>query len=275
MHFDSFSRLAGFENFVGLNEYPKGNPEDFDEYWGVLDEPMMQYATKVIDEAPKPVVLGLFSLSSHHPYYIPPKYRGKFPKGNLEIHESIGYTDYSLEQFFKTAEKKPWFNNTIFVVTADHTQKSDPKKNYYITLSGYHRVPLLIYVPGLHDANVKVARERVTQHIDIMPSVLDLLGIEVPDRLLVGQSVFDEGKPGRAYNFHPSTYWYIDSHVFVNLRRPPNPLSVFTHEDFIHMTERTATDAEFTEPIENLKAVVHYLNEGLVHNSLYRWKDAL
>ena len=63
--------------------------------------------------------------------------------------------------------------------------------------------------------------------------------------------------------------------MFVNLRRPPNPLAVFTHEDFIHMTEQPASDPAFAEPIENLKAVVHYLNEGLVHNSLYRWKDAL
>ena len=273
MHFDSFSNLAGFENFTGLNEYPKDNPEDFDKYWGVLDEPMLQYAVKTIDQAPKPVMLGLFSLSSHHPYYIPPKYAGKFPKGDLEIHESIGYTDHSLQKFFEAAEKRPWFKNTIFVVTADHTQKSSHKE--YVDLLGYYRVPLLIYIPGLEPDKAPVSRDRITQHIDIMPSVLDLLGIEVADRLLVGQSVFDEGKTGRAYNYYSGGYWYIEPGLAVDFGRPPRPLSVFTFEDSFVRNEADPKDPRFHDAIENIKAVVHYMNEGLTGNSLYRWRASL
>jgi phosphoglycerol transferase MdoB-like AlkP superfamily enzyme len=272
MHFDSFSRLAGFENFVGLDEYPKGNPDDLDNYWGVLDEPMLQYATKVIDEAPKPVMLGLFTLSSHHPYYIPPKYAGKFPKGKLEIHESIGYTDYSLKKFFETAETKPWFKNTIFILTADHTQKSEPEHAEYMSVLGYYRVPLIFYIPGLDMQKLGVAKDRITQQIDIMPSVMDLLGITLPERLLVGQSVFDLAKPGRAYNYTTASYWLLEPHNMVQLVRPED-LHTFSHNNTYDRVE-VRDEARFADAILNLKAVLHYMNEGLTDNSLYRWKEA-
>jgi phosphoglycerol transferase MdoB-like AlkP superfamily enzyme len=274
MHFDTFGTIAGFENFVGLNEYPKDNPEDFDHYWGVLDEPMLQYAAKTIDKAPKPVMLGLFTLSSHHPYYIPPKYRGKFPKGPLEIHESIGYTDYSLGKFFETARTKPWFNHTIFVLTADHTQKVEHQE--YNSLLGAYRVPLLIYVPGLKDHPPAYDPARITQQIDVVPSVLDLLGIDPADRLLVGQSVFDTAKEGHAYNYTSYSYWYLDPHVMVDWGRPPHPAKAYHHDAFAFGLKEIATDApEVTAGIWNLKAVVHYLSEGLLNNNLYSWRRDL
>lgn len=275
MHFDSFARIAGFENFVGLNEYPKNNPEDFDHYWGVLDEPMLQYAAETMDRAPKPALIGLFTLSSHHPYYIPPKYAGKFPKGNLEILESIGYTDYSLRKFFETARTKPWFKNTIFVLTADHTQKTEHKE--YDDLIGWHRVPLLIYAPGLKDRAPKVDPDRITQQIDIMPSVLDLLGIQEPNRLLVGQSVFDNGKDGHSYNYTSESYWYLDKHVLVDMGRGPWPLKAYGHDHTFdwQKRERPPQGPEVEAGLLKLKAVVQYLSEGLLRNNLYEWPQAL
>jgi phosphoglycerol transferase MdoB-like AlkP superfamily enzyme len=274
MHFDSFARLAGFEKFVGLDEYPyKDIPENLDGYWGVLDEPMLQYAAEVIDQAPKPVFLGLFSLSSHHPYFIPEKYRGKFPKGTLEIHESIGYADFALRQFFNTAATKPWFNKTIFVITADHTQKSDHKE--YQNPRGAYRVPLLIYVPGLKPGTLRTDPDRITQHIDVMPSLLDLLGLDRKDRLLVGQSVFDLAKPGRAYNYNTGNYWYMEPGLYVEVSRPPVQVRAFTQSTTWDLKEHEASDPMFAKAIQNIEAVVHYLNAGLVGNSLYTWRDSL
>ncbi len=273
MHFDTFSRIAGFENFVGLNEFPKGNKQDLDEYWGVLDEPMLQHAVKLIDLAPKPVMMGVFTLSSHHPYFIPPQHTGKFPKGDLEIHESMGYADYAIEQFFKSARKKPWFNKTIFVITGDHTQKFYHKE--YGNLLGYYRVPLFIYVPGLKDHKIAFDPARLTQHIDVVPSVMDLLGVNLPDRLLVGQSVFDTKAEGRAYSFNPPEYWYLDTKLFMNMRRNGEVYNVKKHEGAIRLIDATV-DASVLDPaIANLKSVAHYLNEGLIRNNLYGWRQSL
>jgi len=273
MHMDKFSGLAGFENFVGLNEYPKGNPEDVDMSWGVLDEPLLQYATGLIDRAPKPVMLSVFTLSSHHPYFIPEKYRGQFPKGSLEIHESIGYADMALRKFFETASTKSWFNNTIFVITADHTHKNDPANKEYAGFIGEYRVPLLIYVPGLKSGSVPYDPKRVTQHVDIVPSVLDLLGVKPSERLLLGQSVFDMGLTGRAYNFTSYSYWYMEPGRVVEMGHPPRPLRTYTFRDIKHL-EPVESDG-FAPLIQNLKAVVQYMHDGLIENTLYDWRDAL
>lgn len=271
MHFDTFSNIAGFEHFIGLNEFPKDNPADFDEAWGVLDEPMFQYAAKKMGEASKPVLLSVFSLSSHSPYFIPPQHRGKFKKGTLEIHETIGYTDYSLREFFKTAEKESWFNNTIFIITADHTQKTDQPK--YADLIGPWRVPFLVYIPGLEEGRVKVSPDRLTQHADIAPSVYDLIGLEVPDRLLVGQSIFDSAKPGRIYNYTSYGYWYMNPEVFLDFGRE-TPYKASTHKNSYAIQETDPKSPAVEEAVLDLKAIVHYVNEGLLGNSLHTWKDA-
>jgi phosphoglycerol transferase MdoB-like AlkP superfamily enzyme len=269
MHFDSFARIAGFANYVGLNEFPKKNSEDIDAHWGVLDEPMLQFALDVIDQAPKPTLLSLFTLSSHHPYFIPPKYKGQFPKGTLEIHESIGYTDMSLKKFFTGAEKKPWYNNTIFILTADHTQKSEHKE--YQTTTGQYRVPLLVYIPGLAK-RLPMDADRITQQIDIVPTVLDLLGYQGEGKLLVGQSVFDAGREGRAFNFNGVSYWHLDPHALVELRGGQEPALVFAkHANVVEVTPADNTET-FASSVQFLKAAIQYLTEGLVNNSLYSWR---
>ncbi len=280
MHMDKFAGLAGFENFVGLDEYPKANSEEFDMDWGVLDEPMLQYAVSLIDQAKKPTFLSVFTLSSHHPYFIPEKYAGRFPKGSLEIHESIGYADHALRAFFKAAESKDWFNNTIFVITADHTHKNDPKNRDYSGRVGGYRVPLLIYAPGLEVTAVPYARDRVSQHVDIAPSVYDLLGLSLKERLLLGQSVFDLKLPGRAYNFTSSGYWYIESDLLVDLGKPPQPLRLYRQTNFVDRKSLSELDlqsrrAELETSTIRLKAVIQYMHDGLIDNNLYDWQKTL
>ncbi len=273
MHFDTFSRIAGFENFVGLNEFPKDNPEDFDRNWGVLDEPMLQYAAKTLDDATEPSLVSVFTLSSHHPYYIPEKYSGKFPKGDLEIHESIGYVDHALKNFFATARTKPWFDKTIFIITGDHTQKVHYPQ--YHSLIARYMVPLYIYAPGLKDKKLPVDPNRITQHIDIVPSIMDLLGVEVPERLLVGQSVFDIKVPGRAYNFSSPIYWYLDSDVYFHMDRAGGVQDLQKYMGGTLLVGADFDKTRYDGALLNLKSIVHYLNEGLVRNSLYGWRSSL
>jgi len=94
-----------------------------------------------MDQLPQPFMVAIFSLSSHHPYRVPKKYAHKFRKGKLPIQESIMYADYSLGEFFASAEKMPWYRNTLFVITADHT--SEGYYPYYQTDAGQYAVPIL------------------------------------------------------------------------------------------------------------------------------------
>lgn len=268
MHFDAFSPLAGFDNFVGFNEFPDKSARNLDPHWGIADEPMLQHMVSVIDEAKKPTFAGVFTLSSHHPYFIPEHLRGRFPIGTNEIHESMGYADYSLKRFFEVAQTKPWFNKTIFVFTGDHVHPTN--HNEYYNALGVFRVPLMFYVPGL-DQEIKVSINRITQQADIMPSVLDLLGISRKKPILFGQSVFDSGKPGLAYNYWTLGFWILDQERFVEFNRQTKTVEVHRHTNTWNLVRAPELDhdARTGERLSQLLATAQYFSDGLTNNNFY------
>lgn len=169
-NFDKYALVAGFDKYYGKNEY-KG-PESFDGKWGVFDEEFLQFFAKELNTFKQPFFASLFTISSHAPFTIPEKYKGKFPKGTTEIHESIAYSDFALMIFFETAKKMPWFNNTIFVITADHTSSTGEEPEYKNNI-GKFRIPIMFYVPN-DESMVKVETKNF-QQIDILPSLIDYL----------------------------------------------------------------------------------------------------
>src|SRR5690606_5849569 len=158
------------DRYYGKNEY-KG-PESFDGKWGVFDEDFLQFFAKELTTFKQPFFTTLFTISSHAPFTIPEKYKGKFPKGSTEIHESIAYADYAIKRFFESAEKKPWFNNTIFVITSDHTSSTGEEPKYKNNV-GKFRIPIMFFVPG--DETMIATNEKNFQQIDILPSLVDYL----------------------------------------------------------------------------------------------------
>lgn len=179
-----FAAQAGFDHYLGRREYPR--PEHYDGHWGIFDHHFLNHATEVFSQSAKPFVAGVFTLSSHHPYTVPGELKGRFPKGNLPIHESIGYADYSLRRFFEAARKTDWYDSTLFVITADHTSLSEFKE--FQTTLGSLSVPILFFHPG--DTLLRGEWDIAAQQADIMPSVLSLLGYEAPFFSL-GQDLFD------------------------------------------------------------------------------------
>lgn len=175
MGFLGFSKILGFDNYYGKTEY--GNDADFDGVWGIWDEPFFQFMKETLDEKDGPFMATMFSCTSHEPFRIPDEYEGKFPKGELAMHQCVGYTDYAFQQFFEQAKKEPWFENTIFVVTADHTNQ----KQYDFYLHGLQRsaVPILFYTP---DHELLGKRTDMAQLIDIYPTLIDYIGYDKPFR---------------------------------------------------------------------------------------------
>lgn len=212
MFFDSFSRRAGFDSYYGLNEFPDKNQENIEESWGVYDEPFFSYfkhsLDKTQDQTKTPFAAVFFSLTSHQPYAIPAKYQGRFPKGELEIHESLGYADFALKQFFEQAKTASWYNETLFVITADHTQKSnDPR---FQNSQGVYRVPLIFYQPAGDYPHLDASL--VAQHVDIQPTILHWLSGEEP-KFVFGQSLIG-ANAGLAVNRTASGYWMMTDKDF-------------------------------------------------------------
>lgn len=169
MGFNGFVGIAGIDNYFGMNEYPF-KEKDYDGKWGIFDEPYLQYFASELNNKTEPFFSSAFTLSSHHPYSIPKKYVNTFPKGNLPSHETVGYTDFALKQFFKTAQNMPWFKNTLFLFTADHSAQSNAAE--YKTRLGRYAVPLFIFDPS---KNLVGENNNLFQHTDISTTLLDLV----------------------------------------------------------------------------------------------------
>lgn len=187
MGFDAFTRSHGFEKYFSREDYP--SKEDFDGTWGIFDGPYLKYVVDEISKMPEPFLASVFTLSSHQPYSIPEDLKGVFAKGTLEIHESIGYADFALKEFFDFARKQSWYEKTLFVITADHTSKLGSKK--FSNMIGQYRVPLLLFAPGL---KFEGDFDFVTQHSDIPHTILDFLGIPADGMSLMGQSILSPNK---------------------------------------------------------------------------------
>ena len=211
MNFDKFSVQAGFQHYYGKNEYEKKHGDAaYDHAWGIFDEPFFQYVAEEINTFKEPFMVGAFSLSSHHPYNIPEEYKGQFKQGRHPLLQCVMYSDYALRQFFASAAQQPWFKNTLFVITADHPgQGLTPQYNGY---DGWYRIPMIFYAPGedyttiddmgniYHAPVIKGPHfpdnsQRIVQQIDVMPTVLDYLGLN-ERAVCFGTSIFQQPQAG-------------------------------------------------------------------------------
>lgn len=185
MGFLAFCNRSKFDYYFGMEDFP--DQSFFDGSWGIYDEPFLEFSAEELNKAKQPFFATIFTLSSHPPYNLPKKYNGVFPKGKSKIHELIGYTDYSLKMFFKKIQNEKWFKNTIFIITADHTSSESfvPKYKSYL---GRHQIPLIFYSG---DNSLKGVNKKITQHIDIMPTILDYISCNKPFYSF-GKSVFRE-----------------------------------------------------------------------------------
>ncbi|MDI1317158.1 LTA synthase family protein [Flavobacterium sp.] len=175
MGFLGFGNILGYDQYYGKTEY--NNDADFDGVWGIWDEPFFQYFNKTLSKKKTPFMATLFSVSSHEPYNIPEKYEGKFPKGKVNINESIGYTDMALQKFFASAIKESWYKNTIFVLVADHgnTIAYDEYRKEFMK----NTVPILFFSP---DEKYVGVNNDWAQQIDIYPTLIDMIGYQKPFR---------------------------------------------------------------------------------------------
>ncbi len=181
MGFQAFARATGFQEYYGREDYDAdkrfGGDDDFDGMWAIWDEPFLQYYATKMSEMKEPFMTAVFTASSHHPYAIPEKYQQQFPEEGLIIHKCIRYTDMAIGKFFEKVSQEPWFKNTIFVLTSDHTNLSDHA--YYQTDLGGFCSPIIIYEPGNEERQPEI-QDKIAQQIDILPTLMGMLNYPKP-----------------------------------------------------------------------------------------------
>ncbi|WP_338407546.1 sulfatase-like hydrolase/transferase [uncultured Flavobacterium sp.] len=184
MGFLGFGNILGIQNYYGRTEF--NDDSQFDGFWGIWDEPFLQFMKNTLDKKKTPFFATVFTVSSHEPYNIPEKYKHRFLEGGVPIHKCAEYTDFALKQFFTEAKKQPWFSNTIFVLVADHCNQIYYDE-YQKPINRY-AVPIIIYKPNSKYVGVD---DDFAQQIDIYPTILDMIGYKKPFRSW-GRSLFDK-----------------------------------------------------------------------------------
>ncbi|MBS1533925.1 MAG: sulfatase-like hydrolase/transferase [Bacteroidetes bacterium] len=206
MGFLGFSNILGIDQYYGRTEF--NDDSQFDGFWGIWDEPFLQFMKQKLDGQKQPFFSSVFTVSSHEPYNIPEKYKGKFKEGDVPIHKCIEYTDYSLKRFFQEAKKSPWYKNTIFVMVADHGNTTFYKE-YRRPIERF-AIPIMIFKP---DSEYVGVDEDLAQQIDIYPTILDMIGYPKPFRSW-GRSLLDKktqepfviNSTGSLYQFSKGDY---------------------------------------------------------------------
>ena len=211
MGFQAYAKNAGFQEYYGMTEYcqsPLHNgKEDFDGFWAIWDEPFLQFYAEEMNKMREPFATAVFTASSHHPFRIPQEYNDVFLGGSGEIHKCVQYTDHALQQFFNYACKQPWYNNTLFVITADHTNKCYDER--YKTSSGIMEVPIIFFHPnGEAPFEPGIDSTMIAQQIDIMPTVLEYAGYEKPFIAFGKSLISTSAADSYAVNYNNETYSY-------------------------------------------------------------------
>jgi len=193
---DGIAAATGFEHYYGREDVPilLDYPDPDAAIFG-WDYDTLQFMKKKIDGLKKPFLAYLFTGSTHRPYAVLPQqfmtHKPHDPQGINGYLDTLNYSDWSIGQFIQAAKKTDWFDNTIFIFTADHTtkfQKADELPDRFHT-------PFLIYAPGI----IKPGEKRVIgSQLDVMPTIIDLLGFDNKFSAL-GQSLFRKKDGGEAF----------------------------------------------------------------------------
>ena len=184
MGFTGFANILGIKEYYGRTEF--NDDSQYDGFWGIWDEPFLQFMEKKLNKKKTPFMATVFTVSSHEPYIIPEKYKTTFKEGQVPIHKCVEYTDYALKRFFNKAKSEPWFANTIFVLVADHGNQVCYDE-YQKPINRF-AVPIIIYKPNSNFVGVD---DDLAQQIDIYPTILDMIGYDKPFRSW-GRSLLDK-----------------------------------------------------------------------------------
>lgn len=262
MGFDAFANLAGFDNYFGKTEY--NNDADYDGIWGIWDEPFLQYFAKEMSTFKQPFYTTLFTVSSHHPYNLPEGYENKFKKGPHPVHQTIGYTDYALRQFFKSASGMPWFKNTLFVITADHAS-AEINVPEYNTAWGYFSIPVFFYRP---DENGGGLKSEIIQQIDIMPTLLGQLHYNKP-YVAFGRDIFNDRSRPFAFNYLNNLYQIFRGDYLLQFDgKNVTSLYQFKEDKFLKNNLVDQLPDTVQSMSRSLKAFIQQYNNRMVENNL-------
>ncbi|MBK0381926.1 sulfatase-like hydrolase/transferase [Pedobacter sp. SD-b] len=199
-YFDNMNYFFGNNGYQVIDRTAITDKKDihYENIWGVADEDLFTLSIKQLDkdyQSGNPFFTHIMTVSNHRPF--------TYPNGRIDIpsHTSqegaVKYTDYAIGKFLREAASKPWFNNTIFVIVADHCASSAGKTE--LPAYRYH-IPAIIYAPKIVKPQVYT---KLTGQMDLVPTILGMLKVNYNSKFF-GRDIF-RVKPDEEWAFI-STY---------------------------------------------------------------------
>ena len=273
MGFEAFAKSTGYKHYLGRTEYNQdkrfNGDKDFDGMWAIWDEEFLQFYALKMSEMKEPFITSVFTASSHHPYEVPERYKGIYkdePGDKNIMHKCIRYVDNALRLFFETAKQQPWYENTIFVLTADHTNlNTEPM---YQTELGVCSVPILIFDPS---GDIQPQRRHcIAQQIDIMPTVLNYLGYDKP-YVAFGQDLLNtKDEDTWAVTNNNGLYHYVKGDYVLLFTESGQAKALYNYKkDWYLKKNLLGTTGEVEQQMEReLKALVQSYMERMTEDRL-------
>ncbi len=158
-----FIKPNGFDRIISQKDYPS---KEVLSTLGVPDDYMFRFAKPVLNQTKEPFFATLLTISNHTPFIVPNYYKPTEPDRD----GIIQYSDWSIKMFIESCKQEPWFENTIFVFTADHGTAI--LSNDYAMPLAYQHSPLIIYSPKFVKPQID---SKMAGQIDIYPTIMGLL----------------------------------------------------------------------------------------------------
>lgn len=268
MNFDVYAKNAGFDHYFGRTEY--ANDDNFDGRWGIFDGPFLQYCVSTISQFKQPFATCIYTLSSHHPYTLPKGF--EMPQESYlwsGFEKTVFYADCALRDFFEEAAKQPWFDSTLFVITADHanTEHYLPE---YSNVWGMYSIPIAFYMPS----QIKPSRcEELAQQTDFNVSILSAMGVN--DTVFsFGRNVFDSLSEPNAIAYINQTYQYSNGMYLVQ-SDGNNTFGVFNIQRDRQLNDNLIDHIQCADLAKKMKERIQEYNNRFIYNQLYIDKEAL
>ena len=267
MNFDAMCQQTGFDDYYGRKEY--GNDDDFDHKWGIFDGPFLQYAAQKMNEYDTCFAAIVYTLSSHHPFTLPRDF--SLPEKSNQwtgFEKTVYYTDCALRDFFSTAKKMPWFDSTLFVITADHanTEHLYPE---YSTIIGMYAIPIAFYAKNItpHKSN------EIAQQTDISISTLSAIGIN--DTIFsYGRNLFSKKEKQSFICYINQTYQYSNGEYLLQ-SDGKNTLAIFRHKEDRMLRNDLSSHINCHDVDQEFKERLQDYNNRMIMNQLFYEKDII
>lgn len=270
---EEYINAVGFDSYYGKEEYPY--PDHYDGHWGIYDHHYFDYFIEKTRELKEPFFNTIFTLSSHDPFLVPEEFKEKFNSGMKKgagYYDALLYSDWSLGRFFNKVQNEEWFDNTIFILVADHTINASDRSpetgftmldKFQNRLDIYH-IPTLLYSPSIISPEIN---DKTIQQVDLFNTILSLVAYN-GEFYSYGEDVFKQTR-GRSFQYVKGVYQLIVGD-FILLFKEDKAFGIYNFKEDHQLKNNLIDDkTSFAKALENqMKAIIQQHNNMLIDNNL-------